>query len=627
MFVRAQLTNSLSSKRAKRNPYFDFIVVGAGSAGSVVANRLSEVAEWKVLLVEAGGDPTLNTEVVGLFFDTFHTAVDWQYKTEPEPKACLGARDNRCYWPRGKTLGGCSSINAMFYIRGNREDYNDWERLGNEGWGYDNVLPYFKKSENIVDSILDPTEKAEFHSENGYLNVERHKGTNFFSDIVIDAFKENNVKESLDINGPAQIGSVKTFATVKGGRRWSTARAFLTPIRRRSNLYVLKNTLATKLIIDEYSMKVIGLEIENNYGKYFVYTHKEVILSAGSINTPQLLMLSGIGPKQHLKNLGIKVLKDLPVGQNLEDHVTVHCFISFPVGFSTTSKEDFSLSMAQFMATQTGPLSNIGATEVTAFLDVFNVSNPLPNIQYHQIMLPPLSMNSNLSNMYVQHEFTAETMKVLKKLNENNALLDFFNVLLTPKSKGRLLLRSINPHDKPILYANYFDSKDDMEVIIQSMKFVENLAQSRAFKKFNATFTHIPLEGCKDYIFKSDEYHECIAKHLTTTLYHPAGTAKMGPPNDTEAVVDSTLRVYGVEGLRVVDASVIPKIIRGNTNAPTIMIAEKASDMIKEFWNLISQFTELCVPGYAWRSHVFPVRNYPYTALEMACRVNRFSDL
>ncbi|GBP65458.1 Glucose dehydrogenase [Eumeta japonica] len=503
----------------------------------------------------------------------------------PESKACLGARGNRCYWPRGKTLGGSSSINGMFYIRGNREDYNDWERLGNEGWGYDDVLPYFKKSENIVDSILDPTEKAEFHSKNGYLNVERHRNTDPFSDTIIEAFEQNNIKELKDVNGPTQIGSVKTLATVKGGRRWSTARAFLTPIRRRSNFYVLKNTLATKLIIDKYSMKVIGLEIENDYGTYFVYAHKEVILSAGSINTPQLLMLSGIGPRHHLEYLGIEVLKDLPVGQSLEDHITAHCFISFPIGFSPTSKEDFSLSMAQFIATQTGPFSNIGATEVTTLLNVFNISNPLPNIQYHHLLWPPLSMNSSLSNMYVQHEFTAETMNVLKKLNENYALLDFFNVLLTPKSKGRLLLKSRSPYDKPIVYANYFESRGDMEIIIRSMKFVEKLAHSHAFKKFHATFTHIPLKECISYTFKSDEYHECVAKHLTTTLYHPVGTAKMGPPNDIEAIVDSTLRVYGVEGLRVVDASVIPKIIRGHTNAPTIMIAEKASDMIKESWN------------------------------------------
>lgn len=520
--------------------------------------------------------------MVGSFFNSFHSKNDWIYEVEPEKYACWSVKSRGCYWPRGKTLGGSSSINAMFYVRGHKFDFDDWSNLGNEGWSYEEVLPYFKKSESLYAPDIPEDEQNTYHGHDGFLSVQKHIGINPFSDILMEAYNEFGVKTIPSIVGERGTGVLKTLATVHNGRRMSTARSFLTPIKDRSNLFVLKNTLVTNVIIDESSFNAIGIETDYLDQKYIFYAKKEVILSAGAVNTPQILMLSGIGPKKHLDEIGIRVLKDLPVGYNLQDHIVVHNIIQLATDLPTMNKEEYSLAIAEYIALQTGPISNVGTTEVVSFVDVFDINNDVPNIQYHHFLSP--TRFSEVVDIYKEHNFEEQILKILEKQNEFYPFLDFFSVLLKPKSAGYITLKNADPKEKPLIFANYFDHPDDMLTILQSMRFVTYLLDTPTFKKYNASLPRLPLPTCEGYDFQSDDYFMCVAKYLTTTLFHPIGTARMGPYEDSRSVVSPQLKVHGINNLRVVDASVMPEIVRGNTNAATIMIAEKASDLIKEFW-------------------------------------------
>ncbi|MDZ7963041.1 MAG: choline dehydrogenase [Aulosira sp. DedQUE10] len=500
---------------------FDYVVIGAGSAGCVLANRLTEDNETTVLLLEAGSldtkpqiqEPVAWTTLLG-------TEIDWAYFTEAEPYL----NHRRIFCPRGKVLGGSSSINAMVYIRGNRRDYDRWQELGNLGWSYQDVLPYFQKSQNQQRG------ESEFHGIGGPLNVSNLLPPNVVSQHFVKAAVAIGYEHNDDFNGAQQEGAGIYQLTVKDGKRQSTAVAFLHPIRDRSNLTITTGALVTRLLFQ--GTRTVGVEYLDNHTIQQIRVKREVILSAGAFESPKLLMLSGIGKAEHLEALGIPVVVDLPgVGENLQDHPFV------TVAYEATQNVQ--------------PASTSNAVEAGLFLHTEGNVNTAPNIQFH---FGPI--------LWVKPEFARSVPG-----------FTFAPSLVQPQSRGSLSLRSSSPEDPPVIRVNFLQSESDMAALVAAIKISRNLAADDAFDNFRGE------EVAPGADVTSDEAIRAYIRQTCDTTFHPVGTCKMGA--DNMAVVDCQLRVHGVDGLRVVDASVMPTIITGNTNSSTIMIAEKAADLIK----------------------------------------------
>ncbi|XP_047346924.1 uncharacterized protein LOC124947997 [Vespa velutina] len=564
------------------NPEYDFIVIGGGSAGAVVANRLSEISNWNILLLEAGPDENEITDVPSLAAYLQLTKLDWKYKIEATGRACLAMKGGRCNWPRGKVLGGSSVLNYMLYVRGNRHDYDYWEALGNPGWGYKEALYYFKKSEDNRNPYL---RNNPYHSTGGYLTVQESP---WITPLAV-AFLQSGVElgyDLRDINGEFQTGFMIPQGTIRRGSRCSTAKAFLRPIRLRRNFHTAMNSHVTKIVINPFTMKAIGVEFVRNGRKQYVRARKEVILSAGAINSPQILMLSGIGPKEHLRQIGIPLLKDLRVGENLQDHVGMGgltFLVDKPVAIVQKRFYGAPVTM-HYAANGKGPMTTLGGIEGYAFINTkfANKSIDYPDIQIH---MAPASLNSDGG---------VQIKKVLGIKDEvydtvydpiaNKDAFTFIPLLLRPRSRGTVKLKSSNPFHNPIIDANYFDDPLDIATLVEGAKIAVKLAEAKVFKQFGTRLHRLKIPGCRHLKFSSDAYWECHIRHISMTIYHPVGTTKMGPQNDPTAVVDPRLRVYGIRNIRVIDTSIMPTICSGNTNAPAIMIGEKGADLIKSDW-------------------------------------------
>lgn len=560
-------------------------MVGGGSAGAVVASRLSEIKNWTVLLLEAGGDETEISDIPSLAGYLQLTNLDWQYQTTPPANRayCQAMNGDRCNWPRGKVLGGSSVLNAMVYVRGNRRDYDLWEQLGNPGWGYDEVLKYFIKSEDNRNPYL---AKTPYHGKGGYLTVQEPSWRSPLSVAFVKAGMEMGY-ENRDINGEEQTGFMLLQGTVRRGSRCSTSKAFLRPVRTRKNLDISINSQVVKILIDKTN-RAAGVEFFKNGVRHVALAKREVIMSAGAINTPQLLMLSGIGPAEHLQEHKIPVIRDLKVGHNLQDHVGLGGFtflIDEPVSFTRQRFQSFPVAM-EYIMNERGPLTMQGV-EGVAFINTkyADPSGKWPDVQYH---FSPSSVNSDGGEQIRKIlNLRDGVFNTVYKPLLNSETWSILPLLLRPKSTGWVKLRSKNPLHKPVIEPNYFAHQEDINVLVEGIKIAINMSSTKAFQRFGSRPHAIPLPACRHHKFMTDEYWACTLKQFTFTIYHPTSTAKMGPEWDPDAVVDARLRVYGISALRVVDASIMPTIVSGNPNAPVIMIGEKASDMIKEDWGVL----------------------------------------
>lgn len=522
---------------------FDYIIVGAGSAGCVLANRLSADPAVSVCLLEAGpqdSSPFIHMPAgIAVILPTKH--VNWAFNTVPQP----GLNGRLGYQPRGKTLGGSSSINGMIYIRGHKTDFDDWHALGNEGWSYDDVLPYFRKSENYYGG------ECEYHGAGGELYVGRadvQQATHDFVKAGTDAGHAFNA----DFNGKEQEGVGYFDVNIRDGRRWSAATAFLKPVREaRKNLTVISGALAERVLLQ--GKQAVGIELSVKGNRQIISARKEVLLCGGVFGTPQLMMLSGIGPEAELKKHGIPVQHELPgVGENLKDHPdVVQCYKSTDrslMGVSLRASPRLTKDLYDYSRTKKGPLAS-NLAEAGAFLKT-DATLDRPDIQLHSVV--GLIDNHN-RKLHWGHGFSAHIC------------------VLRPKSVGSMGLNSPDPKDAPRIDPNILGDDHDVETMLKGFRMTrEIIAQS--------PMAHLQLKEMYGINQDQDEQLIKLIRDRTDTIYHPVGTCKMG--SDEMAVVDSKLRVHGIQGLRVVDASVMPTLIGGNTNAPTIMIAERAAEWI-----------------------------------------------
>ncbi|MEH6527120.1 MAG: choline dehydrogenase [Sneathiella sp.] len=523
---------------------YDYIVIGSGSGGSVIASRLTEDPNISVCLLEAGkpDKSILIHAPIGVAAILPRKLYNWGFQTTPQPHL-----NNRMgYQPRGKTLGGSSSINAMLYVRGHRSDYDDWASMGNKGWSFEDVLPYFKKAEN------NERGSDNLHGTGGPLNVADIRSAMPISDVFLDAAMQVQYPSNKDFNGPNQEGVGSYQVTQKNGERWSAAKGYLTPNLSRPNLHIITDAHATKLLFE--NKKATGLAYIKGKKPHTITARREIILCGGAFATPQLLLLSGIGPAEDLAKHGIEIVHELAgVGQNLQDHIDyVSAYRSSSrdtMGISLGGGIDLVKAIYQWRHNRTGIISTPMA-ERGAFLRT-DPELARPDIQLHFVVGP---LDDHARKTHFGHGYSCHAC------------------VLRPKSRGHVGLQSKDPLADPLIDPNFLSEQEDLDTLVKGVKLMHKILEAPAFDNYRGK----PLYRVD---ITSDEAIQNAIRSRADTVYHPVGTCKMG--TDPLSVVSPELKVHGIVGLRIMDASIMPTLIGGNTSAPTIMIAEKGADMIK----------------------------------------------
>ncbi|MFI2816619.1 GMC family oxidoreductase [Vreelandella sp. V23] len=549
-------TNTMTNSHAES---FDYIVVGAGTAGCLMANRLSADPQNRVLLIEAGGRDNYHWIhiPVGYLYCINNPRTDWLFRTEPD----TGLNGRSLIYPRGKTLGGCSSINGMIYMRGQARDYDHWaEVTGSDEWRWENCLPDFIKHENHYrldeGSDGDETHRA-FHGHGGEWRVEKQRLKWEVLDDFAEAAVQAGIPRTEDFNRGSNEGVAYFEVNQRDGWRWNTAKAFLRSALKRDNLTLWHSTQVNRLCFDRsQALRCTGVEVVRSGKTLRVQAQKEVVLCAGAIGSPHLLQLSGIGPAEHLREHGIEAIHDLPgVGENLQDHLQIRSVYRVSNAKTLNAIASTLWGKAgigwEYVTKRTGPMS-MAPSQLGAFTRSSN-DQPYPNIQYH---VQPLSLEAFGQPL---HPYPAITASVCN---------------LNPTSRGTVRLKSADPRQAPAISPNYLSTPEDRKVAADSLRVTRRIAEQPAFAKYS------PEEVKPGVEYQTDEELTRLAGDIGTTIFHPVGTTRMGKGDDPMAVVDATLRVRGVSGLRIADAGVMPTITSGNTNSPTLMIAEKAAGWI-----------------------------------------------
>ncbi|XP_031846619.1 glucose dehydrogenase [FAD, quinone] [Nomia melanderi] len=549
---------------ARPAPVYDFIIVGAGAAGPVVASRLSEVEKWSVLLIEAGPDEPAGSEVPSHLQLYLGGPLDWQYQTTNESYACLNTKGS-CYWPRGKNLGGNTVHHGMAYHRGHAKDFKRWVDQGCDGWSWDDVLPYYKKSE---DNREIGRVSAKYHGTGGLMTVERFPWQPEFASAVMKAAEETGFGTTEDMTGDKITGFTVAQTISRDGVRLSSTKAFVTPFRHRKNLSVMTNALVTK--IRTVGKRAVGVDVEAHGRKYYIKAKREIIVSGGAVNSPQLLLLSGIGPKEHLKSVKIPVVHDLPgVGENLHNHQSFG--LDFTLGEHLFNELNLD-SAEQYLYNQTGPMSGTGMAQVTGILTSNMTTPDDPDIQI----------------FFAGFQAVCQSKLKIADLPTGGSRMPvrFTSVNIQPTSSGRLTLRDKDPHSHPIIWSNDLGTEHDRLVVLNGVQHILKLANTTVMKELDLQRLNETVPECEKFGFETDQYWLCAITYNTRPENHQSGSCKMGPASDPLAVVSPRLKVHGMKGLRVADASIMPRVVSGNPVAAINMIGERAADFIKQDYGL-----------------------------------------
>ncbi|XP_046386895.1 glucose dehydrogenase [FAD, quinone]-like [Ischnura elegans] len=575
---------------ANPNPEYDFVVIGVGSTGCVVANRLSSVKGWSVLAIEAGGNPPFTSAVPALSNSLQNTDADWGFLSDGEGKYCLGMVNHKCRWAQGKTIGGSSALNRMIYFRGNKADYDKWVKEGNKGWGYKDLETAFEIAEGI-------TAEA---GETGHLELEPIGGYEPLLYSLFDAAREIGNQVDYQADKSARLGYYQVMAMISGGQRSSVAKGFLAPIKSRTNLHITKNTSVLRILFDS-NKRAIGVECERNGRVFQIRVRKEIIISSGAFAAAQLLMNSGIGPKEHLTQLGIKVVANLPVGNNMQGHIqlpAVVASINRGVSEPQDSTKSSIRSVVDYLVDQIGPLSQIGYGKMVGFIDSTHANKSLPDIQ--------------MTFSYFNKGDTATLLTTLSTFGYGNEVITAYTNLLEeadllvitpsiqhPESLGCVRLASKNPKDRPKITPNFFSNSNDENTLFGGIIEGLRLLKTCSLRISTRVEPRVLLPQClprgvrpgrisatgniDDTPIMNKSYWSCVARMMAAPDYLPVGTCKMGP-NSATSVVDPYLRVHSVDGLRVIDPAAMPHITTGDTTGSAVGFAINACQILKRAW-------------------------------------------